>query len=192
MVRTGVDFGFGPAFYRPDLLVHTAEGTDETVLAQVALPGPLRSQQAGLWRAPGVAVRLLPVGGSPPQRGAGRKRQHVVAAECASAACLWIHLQRPRPPFHARDSCRHHKASELTSTSWTSHGTVLLTVRGLEMGPCFASNQRTRDRVLSERLLTIDWQQRDLPEAGHAEPGAWLLIAASTAADVVAANWPTP
>ena len=47
------------------------------------------------------------------------------------------------------------------------HGAVLLTVRGLEMGSPQTSE---RDRVLDERLLTIDWQQRDLPEASHADP----------------------
>src|SRR5262249_5632572 len=62
------------------------------------------------------------------------------------------------------------------------HGTVVLTVRGLEMRIAQTSE---RDRVLSERLLTIDWQQRDLPEASYADPGAWLLIAAATDADVV-------
>ena len=43
------------------------------------------------------------------------------------------------------------------------HGTVLLTVRGLRMGTGGSQNEH-RDRVLGERLLTIEWQQRELPE----------------------------
>jgi acyl transferase domain-containing protein len=33
-----------------------------------------------------------------------------------------------------------------------------------------------KDRVLAERLLTIEWQQRQLPELAHADAGAWLLV----------------
>ena len=39
---------------------------------------------------------------------------------------------------------------------------------------------------MGERLLTIEWQQRELPEAADAEPGAWLLVSTSDAADMVA------
>ena len=65
------------------------------------------------------------------------------------------------------------------------HGTVLLTVRGLQLGTG-ASETSDRDRVLSERLLTIEWQQRTLPEAADADAGAWLLVSTSATADVVA------
>ena len=58
------------------------------------------------------------------------------------------------------------------------HGTVLLTVRGLRMGTG-VSESSERDRVLNERLLTIEWQQRELPEVAHADAGAWLLISTS-------------
>ena len=52
------------------------------------------------------------------------------------------------------------------------HGTVLLVVRGLLMGTGF-SESADRDRLLGERLLTIEWQHRELPEAdrGHAGNG---------------------
>ena len=46
------------------------------------------------------------------------------------------------------------------------HGTVLLTVRGLRWVRG-TSESGERDRVLAERLLTIDWQQRELPEIAH-------------------------
>ncbi len=65
------------------------------------------------------------------------------------------------------------------------HGTVLLAVRGLQMGTG-ASPSSERDRVLGERLLTIEWQQRELPETTMTEPGTWLLISTSDATDMLA------
>ena len=65
------------------------------------------------------------------------------------------------------------------------HGTVLLSVRGLQMGSG-VSESTDRDRVLGERLLTIDWQQRALPEMAGADAGRWLLISASDAAGLLA------
>ncbi len=64
-------------------------------------------------------------------------------------------------------------------------GNVLLEVRGLQMGTgVFESSER--DRVLDERLMTIEWQQRDLPEHADASAGTWLLVSTSATADVVA------
>ena len=61
------------------------------------------------------------------------------------------------------------------------HGTVLLVVRGLLMGTGF-SESADRDRQLGERLLTIEWQQRELPEDDRRPtPGTWLLIGFSDA-----------
>ncbi len=65
------------------------------------------------------------------------------------------------------------------------HGQVLLTVRGLKMGTG-VSQASERDRVLGERLLTIDWEHRELPEVADAHPGVWLLISTSATADAVA------
>ena len=49
-------------------------------------------------------------------------------------------------------------------------GTVLLAVRGLQLGTG-ASEKRDRDRVLNERLLTVEWKQRTLPDVDHIGPG---------------------
>ena len=64
---------------------------------------------------------------------------------------------------------------------------VLLAVRGLQLGTG-VSEHASRDRVLSERLLTIEWQQRELPEVDRADAETWLLISTSAAADVVATD----
>ena len=41
--------------------------------------------------------------------------------------------------------------------------------------------------MLAERLLTIEWRQRELPEVEHADAGTWLLIS-TTATDAVATS----
>ncbi|HSS23330.1 MAG TPA: SDR family NAD(P)-dependent oxidoreductase, partial [Mycobacterium sp.] len=40
--------------------------------------------------------------------------------------------------------------------------------------------------VLAERLLTIEWRQRELPDVEYADAGTWLLISTTATADVVA------
>ncbi|MGV7507414.1 hypothetical protein PJN21_29420, partial [Mycobacterium kansasii] len=50
------------------------------------------------------------------------------------------------------------------------NGTVLMTVRGLQLGTG-ASPDSERDRVLGERLLTVEWQRRELPDTTVTEPG---------------------
>ncbi len=64
-------------------------------------------------------------------------------------------------------------------------GTVLLAVRGLQLATTVSENE-SRDRVLNERLLTIEWQLRELPEEDHVHAGAWLLISTSDAAHLLA------
>ena len=34
--------------------------------------------------------------------------------------------------------------------------------------------------MLAERLLTVEWPQRELPEVEHADAGSWLLVSTST------------
>ena len=55
------------------------------------------------------------------------------------------------------------------------HGAVLVTVQGLLWVPGYP-RMTAKARVLRERLLTIEWQQRELPEPAHTEAGTWLLI----------------
>jgi polyketide synthase 5 len=65
------------------------------------------------------------------------------------------------------------------------NGTVLMEVRGLQLGTG-ASPDSERDRVLAERLLTIEWQPRELPDKTLTDPGTWLLISTSDVADLTA------
>ena len=64
-------------------------------------------------------------------------------------------------------------------------GAVVLAVEGLQIGSG-SSESANRQRLLNERLLTIEWQKRELPEPSQTEAGNWLLISTSSGADVVA------
>lgn len=67
------------------------------------------------------------------------------------------------------------------------NGTVLLIVRGLRVGSD-VSESGARRRVLAERLLTIDWEPRDLPAVEGADAGTWLVLTVSDADDPLAAQ----
>ena len=58
-------------------------------------------------------------------------------------------------------------------------------MQGLRLGTG-VSESANKDRVLAERLLTIEWRQRELPEVEYADAGSWLLISTTATADVVA------
>jgi polyketide synthase 5 len=65
------------------------------------------------------------------------------------------------------------------------HGAVLLAVQGLRLGTS-VSGGANKDRMLGERLLTIEWRQRELPDMEYADAGTWLLVSTTATADVVA------
>ncbi|OSC39379.1 sulfolipid-1 biosynthesis phthioceranic/hydroxyphthioceranic acid synthase [Mycobacterium decipiens] len=187
-LRQGFDvrgIQYGPAFTGL-ATAHTAQETGgTTVLAEVAVPGSIRSQQG----AYGVHPALLDacfqsVAAHPSVRNANENM--------AGGLLLPLGVRRIR----AYGPARHAHYCYTTVTGCGSgieadldvldeHGTVLLSVRGLRMGTG-VSQSSERDRVLGERLLTIEWQQRELAEKGHEEPGRWLLISTSDAADLVA------
>ncbi|CAM3034418.1 sulfolipid-1 biosynthesis phthioceranic/hydroxyphthioceranic acid synthase [Mycobacterium intermedium] len=168
---------------------HVAEeaGTS-TVLAEVAVPGSIRAQQSSYGVHPALLDACFQsVAAHPSVRTAG-----------GGGLLLPLGVARLR----AYGPARHAHYCLTTVTRGTSgaesgleadldvldeHGTVVLAVRGLRMGTG-ASPEAERDRVLSERLLSIEWQQRELPEQGHTEPGTWLLISTGDAADLVAAE----
>jgi acyl transferase domain-containing protein/acyl carrier protein len=173
---------YGPAFaglaaaYRTDQPVGT-------VLAEVRLPGPLRSQQ----HAYGVHPALLDA-----------CFQSVAAhsdAQLAGGAGLLLPLRVRRIRAYASARAARYCYTTVTSADGAGleadldvldeHGTVLLAVRGLQLG-IGASESANRDRVLNERLLTIEWTPRTLPDVDHAGPGTCLLISTSATADVMA------
>ena len=169
----------GPAF--TGLVgAYTAEGAGDTVLAEVVLPGPLRSQ----YRAYAVHPVLLDacfqsVAAHPSVRNIG-----------GLLLPLGVRRMRAYGPVRSARYCyttvtECGSGVEADLDVLDEHGTVVLAIRGLQMGSG-ASPRSERDRVLGERLLTIEWQLHELPETSHAETGTWLLISTSDATDMLA------
>ncbi|WP_264892337.1 MULTISPECIES: sulfolipid-1 biosynthesis phthioceranic/hydroxyphthioceranic acid synthase [Mycobacterium] len=175
--RLGAAFGGLGAAY-------LAEAAGNTVLAEVSLPGPLRPQQGAYGVVhPALLDACFQAVAAHPS----------VAAAVDGGLLLPLRIRRLR----AYGSARHARYCYATVTSCVAagvdadldivddNGTVLLEVRGLRLGTG-ASPDSERDRVLSERLLTIEWQPAELPEKAVTDPGNWLLIRTSEAADMLA------
>ncbi|HZE17967.1 MAG TPA: polyketide synthase dehydratase domain-containing protein, partial [Mycobacterium sp.] len=172
----------GPAFTGL-AAVHMAAEKDGTVLAQVGLPAPIRSQQAAYDVHPALLDACFQsIAAYPRVRDVGD-----------GGLLLPLGIRRLRAYGPARNA--RYCYTRLTAAGAAGveadldvvdeHGAVLLTVRGLEMGSG-VSQSGGRDRVLNERLLTIEWQQRALPEVDHADAGTWLLINTSDNGDLLA------
>ena len=183
-VRQRLDQGgvqYGPAFTGL-AAVHTGEGATATVLAEVALPGQIRSQQF----AYGVHPALLDVC----FQSVAAHPDVQALDECVLGLPLGI--RRLRAYGSARNA--HYCYTRVTKVDDSGidadldvldeHGAVLLAVQGLRLG-AGASENANKDRVLAERLLTIEWRRRELPEVEYADAGAWLLISTTATADVV-------
>jgi len=173
---------YGPAFTGLAAAL-TAEGTGTTVLAEIGLPSVIRTQQTSYGVHPALLDACF---------------QSVAAHPSVANASLGglllplgVRELRVHGPVHTARYCYSRVtaatggAVEADLDILDKHGTVLLTVRGLQMGTG-VSPSGERARVMADRLLTVEWQQRELPEVATAEAGAWLLVSTSDAADLVA------
>ncbi|HEX6401996.1 MAG TPA: sulfolipid-1 biosynthesis phthioceranic/hydroxyphthioceranic acid synthase, partial [Pseudonocardiaceae bacterium] len=172
---------YGPAFTGLDA-VHTGEGTG-TVLAEVALPREIRSQQGAYSVHPALLDACFQSVEAHPD----------VAALGQGVLGLPLGVRRLRSYTAARDA--HYCYTRVTKADKSGieadidvldeHGAVLLAVQGLQLGTN-VSESGNKDRVLAERLLTIEWRQRELPDVEYVDAGSWLLISTTTTADVLA------
>jgi acyl transferase domain-containing protein/acyl carrier protein len=156
-----------------------------TVLAAVALPGPLRSRQGGYGVHPALLDACF---------------QSVIAhPDVQSAATGGMLLPLGVRRLRAYDSARHAQYcySRIISAGadgveadldvLDEHGAVLLSLKGLRFGTG-ASEKAQSDRLLSERLVAVEWQRRELPEVDHIDAGTWLLINTSDNGNVLAGS----
>lgn len=184
-VRTRMDqrgVQYGPGFSGLGA-VHTGGETTGTVLAEVALPRQIRSQQAAYGVHPALLDACFQSVEAHPD----------VQALGEGALGLVLGIRRLRAYSAARNV--HYCYTRVTKADASGveadidlldeHGAVLLTVQGLRVGAS-ASESGTKDRVMSERLLAIEWRQRELPELDHTDTGSWLLVGTATTADVAA------
>ena len=173
---------YGPAFTGLGA-VHTGEGATATVLAEVALPRQIRSQQGAYGVHPALLDACFQSVEAHPD----------VQALGEGVLGLPLGIRRLRSYTAARDA--HYCYTRVTKADTSGieadidvldeHGAVLLAVQGLRLGTS-VSESANKDRVLAERLLTIEWRQRELPEVDYADAGSWLLISTTATADVVA------
>ena len=161
-----------------------AEGATGTVLAEVALPGQIRSQQD----AYGVHPALLDacfqsVAAHPEVQALG---EDLLALPLGMRRLRVLRCCPQRPLLlHTGDEGQCVRGAKPTSTCSTSTGRSCSPCRGCELGTG-ASESGQRDRVLAKRLLTIEWQATRIARGGRADAGAWLLISTSTARS----SWP--
>lgn len=159
---------------------HAADDGADTVLAEVALPGSIRSQQGAYGIHPALLDACFQAVGAHP----------ALQADVAGTLMLPLGVRRLRA--HASTRNAHYCYVTVTGVSAAAieadievldeDGAVLLTVAGLRLGSGTTAGGQ-RERLLNERLLTIDWRRQDRPEADHADAGRWLLIAASAGAE---------
>ncbi len=176
----GVGIQYGAAFAGL-AAVHMTEGTDgevTTALAEVALPGAIRSQQSAYASHPALldacfqsvivapAVQKASAGGLLMPVGVRRLRNY--------------HSTRNAQYCLARVTSSRAGECEADLEVLDSSGTVLLAVEGLRLA-AGASEHQHADRVHNERLFTIAWERHELPEASQIEPGRWLLLPMSDA-----------
>lgn len=175
---------YGPAFTGLGA-VHIDETASGTVLAEIALPREIRSQQDAYGMHPALLDACFQSVAAHPD----------VEAMGGQVLALPLGVRRLRAYGVARNA--RYCLTRVTKADATGieadidvldeHGAILLAVRGLRLGSG-VSESAHKQRVLDERLLTIEWQQRELPEMEYADPGAWLLISTTTTADVVATS----
>ncbi|HEY2197794.1 MAG TPA: sulfolipid-1 biosynthesis phthioceranic/hydroxyphthioceranic acid synthase, partial [Mycobacterium sp.] len=175
---------FGPAFTGLTA-VHTADESSSTVLAEIGLPGSLRSHHGAFGVHPALLDACFQsVAAHPAARGVG--------GAGGSGLLLPLGVRQLRSFGPARDARYCHARVTASATGLDAdldlidvHGTVLLTARGLQMGTG-ASESSSRDRLLGESLLTIEWQSHALPATSEDQVGKWLLVNTSDDSDMLA------
>ncbi|WP_438287057.1 sulfolipid-1 biosynthesis phthioceranic/hydroxyphthioceranic acid synthase [Mycolicibacterium porcinum] len=173
---------YGPAFAGL-VTVRTGETKARTVLAEVALPRSIRSQQDAYGVHPALLDACFQSVEAHPE----------VQALGGDVLGLPLGVRRLRSYGSARNA--HYCYTRLVTADTSgieadidvldSEGTVLLSAQGLRLGTN-ASGSGHDDQVLSERLLTVEWRQRELPEVEYPDAGSWLLISASDSPGAVA------
>jgi polyketide synthase 5 len=181
MDRRGLQYG--PAFSGLGAVL-TGDG-EESVLAEVALPRQIRSQQDAYRVHPALLDACFQSVESHPR----------VRALGDGALGLPLGIARLRIYGPARNVQYCH--TKVTSAGLSGveadidlldeHGTVLISVGGLRLGSG-VSEEAAQERVLSERLLTVEWRRRDLAEVEYADAGSWLLIGTDATATTALAE----
>lgn len=177
-----VGIQYGPAFSGLSA-VRVGDAVTATVLAEVALPGAIRSQQSAYATHPALLDACF--------------QSVIVAPEVQKAAdgglLLPVGVRRLRDYHSTRNA--HYCLTRVTSSRpgeceadvdvLDQSGTVLLTIEGLRLAGGTSEREHAH-RLLNERMLTIEWEPRELPEAVQGGLESWLLLSASDGHDRMA------
>jgi polyketide synthase 3/4 len=170
-----VGIQYGPAF-EGLAAAHTAD-VASTVLAEVALPGAIRSQQSVYGSHPALLDACFQSVIVHPE---------VQRAAAGGGLLLPVGVRRLR--LHQPTRNAHYCLVRVTSSGigeceadlevMDQDGVVLLTVEGLRLGGG-GSGVEQADRTMNERLLSIEWETRELPEAAS-DSGRWVIVGDAT------------
>ncbi|HTQ17456.1 MAG TPA: sulfolipid-1 biosynthesis phthioceranic/hydroxyphthioceranic acid synthase [Mycobacterium sp.] len=163
---------------------HTAEGTN-SVLAEVRLPAGLRAQQGGYGVHPALLDACFQSVPAHPD----------VQAAAVGGLLLPLGVRRLKAYSSTRSARYCHvrvvnadaTGVEADLDVLDEEGKLLLCVQGLRMGGGVSQRGRAA-RVLNERLLTIEWGQRELPEVEHVDAGKWMVINTAENGDALTAG----
>ncbi len=165
--ESGIDYG--PAFSGL-AAAHTGEGTASTVLAEIALNGTVRAKQAAYGVHPALLDACFQSVARPSR-----------TSEPPARMCwrLPVGIRRLRAYGSARNAryC-HARITGIDATGIDAdievldqHGAVLVEVQGLRLATGTSEGGR-KDRVLAERLLTVEWRAAELPELPRIDAGS--------------------
>jgi len=167
------------------LIAAYTAGNAATLVAEVGLPLPIRSQQG----AYGVHPALLDacfqsVAALPLVRAVGDGG--LLLPLCVRRLRICGPMRNARY-CHVRATAHDSAGVEADIDVLDESGTVVLIARGLRM-VSRAGESGERDRVLAERLLTVEWQRQTLPAAPDAEARGWLLVTTTDTEDALASG----
>lgn len=175
---------YGPAFSGLSAVL-VGDGGTTTVLAEVALPGAIRSQQSSYGSHPAlldacfqsviVAPEVQQAGDGGLLLPVGVRRLRNYHSTRNAQYCL-VRVTSSRP-----GEC------EADVDVLDQSGTVLLSVEGLRLAGGTSQREHAH-RLLNERLLTIEWEPRELPEPAQSGHGSWLVLGAADGHDRLAAD----
>ncbi|OJZ75779.1 polyketide synthase [Mycobacterium paraffinicum] len=177
--RRGVQYGQA---FSGLVALRSGDQAPDTVLAEVALPSQIRSRQEGYAVHPALLDACFQSIAAHPKVQA--LDDDALALPLGIGALRLHRATRSARYCYTRVTHADLAGVEADLDMLDEHGTTLLSVQGLRLGARAADNGDA-DRLLSERLLTIDWRQRELPDGHHVTAGTWLLI--TTAGDLGAA-----
>ncbi|MCK0174001.1 type I polyketide synthase [Mycolicibacterium sp. F2034L] len=157
--------------------VRISDDAAGSVFAELAMPDELRSQQGAFGVHPMLLDACLRAVAASPRLDAldGRAlgspvRMRRLRVHRSVRGARYCHVRVTRADATGVDA-------DLDLLD--EHGTVLLSAQGCAFG---TETVDDTDRVLDDRLLSVDWHPRRSPEPSRDEAGSWLVLTAATSA----------